>query len=315
MANRNITDNTNYIGEDLYKIMPFALRYRDDMPVTIDGQKRNFFERFLYVFGKFYQDIRTRYIEFLKWHNPLKCPSDILDYLASNVGWNLDSALSEEHQRIIVKNAMWLYKHSGTKEGIWGGIYSHTGLNSKILFPGDQDTSKAHFIALTRYEYTGGNTLYIKPEWDTTFIGGLSGLSTDIACNPIFKGFSIWVYDGRYLCNAIVESVACVTNSLLQLTLQRELPYAYEENSFVIVSNSNPFTMNMSGIFGHRIAVTNRNLTNTKYLVGETGMASLSQSDETAWNTLVIQLPYEPTDNIVAIITAIIEYMKPLKAN
>lgn len=52
-----------------------------------------------------------------------RCNAQYLPYLAKEFGWDLDTNLTEYHQRKIVKLLMAIYREKGTKQGIISLIY------------------------------------------------------------------------------------------------------------------------------------------------------------------------------------------------
>lgn len=125
------------IGDQLYDILPERWRSQDHSYITIDplgfAEQLPFHKRFLRVFGNTLEDIVAPIRNSMTWYDPLLAPEYILPYVSQNVGWPLDTSLTEIQKRLLVRHVSSLvYRGKHKLENIQTALRSVTGLHTIV---------------------------------------------------------------------------------------------------------------------------------------------------------------------------------------
>ena len=128
-------DQTVRLGDQLYALLPERWRSLDHSPITISplgiAEKLSFHNRLMRVFGDAQEDILEALRAVLGWYDPLVADSDILSHLSQNVGWALDTSLTDGQQRLLIKHVCELiYRGKHKIADIQAALRAVTGLST-----------------------------------------------------------------------------------------------------------------------------------------------------------------------------------------
>ncbi|HEY3857282.1 MAG TPA: phage tail protein [Verrucomicrobiae bacterium] len=109
--------------------------YLDLLPKVYqrDPDSALFLQHFLALFERVFTGVEDRYEEFSRWLNPKAAPLEIIDWLGLLVDLTFDPSWSLARRRMLVSEAMELYRHRGTVAGLKRYIEIYTGVVPVIL--------------------------------------------------------------------------------------------------------------------------------------------------------------------------------------
>jgi phage tail-like protein len=68
--------------------------------------------------------------------DPQLAPPDFIEWLATWVGWDLDEKWDEDRRRLLISQAVELYRWRGTKKGLAMAVEALTGITPEIIESG-----------------------------------------------------------------------------------------------------------------------------------------------------------------------------------
>lgn len=280
---------TPTIGPQLYQLLPRRYRANDHSPLLCTGetQRLKFTQRFFRVFGDTYDSIRNRYGELLNWHNPYRAPADVLEYLAANYGWPLDTSIDEDFQRILINNLHLIYSLAGTERGIRIVLYAHLGISPRIIRSNGPDTARAVLSMVLAADSTN------------EYLDVTSGAGT------LLPGDIITVTDGWHTCETTV--VQMVSNRIYISGLSHTI----RKGGRVIKGRFNPHGKATVG--GSYLFRSDSTLSDLNGRTGDSSMRSISDADRALRMTLIFQWPHTFTAAQLNLATYLVEYMIPAR--
>lgn len=119
--------------ERLFEWMPGYFQEADRIR-TSPKHQRGPLERYLSVLGVSLDHIRTEY-DSLRWlRNPDKISGNLLPLLAEQFGLPLEPSLGMRQTRVWLRDAVYLYRHKGTRPGIEAAISAVTGWGARVYY-------------------------------------------------------------------------------------------------------------------------------------------------------------------------------------
>lgn len=279
---------TPVIGNQLYQLLPRRYRANDHSPLLCSGetQRLKFTQRFFRVFGDTYDSIRNRYGELLNWHNPYRAPAEVLEYLAANYGWPLDTSIDEDFQRILINNLHLIYSMAGTERGVRIVLYAHLGISPRIIRSHGPDTARAVFSTVLTADSTNE---YL-----------------DVRDAGIIQGNDILtVTDGHCSAPCTVQSV--ISNRIYITGLSHTI----RAGGRVILGPFNPYGKATVG--GSYLFKSDSTLSDLNGRTGDASMRSISDADRTLRMTLIFQWPHTLTTAQLNLATYLVDYMIPAR--
>ena len=128
--------------------------------------KKGEFQRFLMLFGTMLSRMKGAVDFYPKMVDPDECLPQYLPYLASIVGWALNTSLPTAQQRQAIMSAVPTYRRKGTGDGLETLLRSASGVEDIII-----DPMSHHILMSTREDRLsarGGRTSTIDTWQDTT---------------------------------------------------------------------------------------------------------------------------------------------------
>jgi phage tail-like protein len=125
-------------------LLQVPARPRFPVPLPVNGKSRylrylpsvyheaDFLARMLLVFEALWEPLEWRQNHIQMFFDPRTCPASFLPWLASWLGLALDKHWPEERRRLLLSEAMELYRWRGTPYGLIRMIEVCTGLTPKI---------------------------------------------------------------------------------------------------------------------------------------------------------------------------------------
>ena len=99
----------------------------------------DFVGRFLKIFEQSFEPTVHTLDTLWAQLDPLTAPRSLLPFLAHWVGWDLQPQLGLEQQRILIRNAMQIYRWRGTRRGLRFYLHLATGLPLDDHLPNESD--------------------------------------------------------------------------------------------------------------------------------------------------------------------------------
>ncbi|BAZ50317.1 hypothetical protein NIES4103_29330 [Nostoc sp. NIES-4103] len=113
-----------------YRIFDLAVRpsssYLDYLPALY--REVDFVRRFVSILEQAFDPAVQTLDTLWAYLDPITAPKTLLPFLAYWVGWEIDSNWDIERQRLLIKNAIALYRWHGTRYGLRLYIHLYTGL-------------------------------------------------------------------------------------------------------------------------------------------------------------------------------------------
>jgi phage tail-like protein len=89
--------------------------------------------RFLMLFESFWAPLTTQAGQMAYYFDPKYAPADMLPWLASWIGLNLDERWPEDRRRLMLSSAVTLFRRRGTKRGLQEYLEVFTGRKPQII--------------------------------------------------------------------------------------------------------------------------------------------------------------------------------------
>ncbi|MCP4133336.1 MAG: PASTA domain-containing protein [bacterium] len=109
------------------------IRFLPSIIQSSDIRNNDMLRRFLWIFQSVLNSINIKLDHIDTYFNPLEAPKEFFQWLASWFAISLDYAIPEEKMRLLVKEAVNLYRWRGTAIGIAKFLEIITGVMPKVI--------------------------------------------------------------------------------------------------------------------------------------------------------------------------------------
>lgn len=121
------SDDRKLIGYQFFNVyLRPKVGFLDFLPAFYG--ESDFGSRFLYIFEQVFQPYIDTIDTLWAYLDPLTAPSSMLPFLAHWVAWKIEPDWDLEQQRVLIRNAMELYRWHGTRYGLRFYLHLYTGL-------------------------------------------------------------------------------------------------------------------------------------------------------------------------------------------
>ena len=122
------SENLSPVISTLTMFFP-RMSYLDYLPATYkeDPVSAMFLERFLSIFDSIFYEINFTVEHLSRFFDAIGTPPEFLSWLGSWLALSVDDTWPEDRKRLLIQNAISLYKKRGTREGLEDTIALYTG--------------------------------------------------------------------------------------------------------------------------------------------------------------------------------------------
>ncbi len=136
------TTKRYYIGQWLYNLLPEVYRKYDEQTLAL--------KRFFDIIGIELDFIYSLINVSQGKYNTLQANPDLLSFIAKTLDWDMDSTLPINIQRMVLANAVRLYKYIGTKKGISSVVRYYSGFpETSYIYETYQNILKTLYFGVT----------------------------------------------------------------------------------------------------------------------------------------------------------------------
>jgi phage tail-like protein len=118
-------------GEEVTIVVAAKSRYLKYLPAFYEEDE--LMGRFLMLFESFWEPINGRVNQMAYYFDPKYAPADLLPWLASWIGLNLDERWPADRRRLMLSSAVTLFRRRGTKRGLQDYLEVFTGQKPQII--------------------------------------------------------------------------------------------------------------------------------------------------------------------------------------